>query len=177
MYADCRTSPCISTTWPAVHLRFVIEFSEIRSNPLPVKQHTHVDISCPGRTFESYRTVTVGFLLQSNKHQLQVLGQHFHRFAFRDCDCDYRSVRPGSPVFWVYKSQFKLQHSTPLRSLQLQKSTGPPSTATLYFFILNPYPTAFPYGNGMVLHFYQQQESSTTKTVHKVINKGLKTYV
>ena len=40
-----------------------------------------------------------------------------------------------------------------------------------------PYPTAFPYGNGMVLHFYQQQESSTTKTVHKVINRGLKTYV
>ena len=44
-------------------------------------------------------------------------------------------------------------------------------------FAFNPYPTAFPYGNGMVLHFYQQQESSTTKTVHKVINKGLKTYV
>ena len=42
---------------------------------------------------------------------------------------------------------------------------------------VNPYPTAFPYGNGMVLHFYQQQESSTTKTVHKVINKELKTYV
>ena len=41
----------------------------------------------------------------------------------------------------------------------------------------NPYPTAFPYGNGMVLHSYQQQESSTTKTVHKVINKGLKAYV
>ena len=40
-----------------------------------------------------------------------------------------------------------------------------------------PYPTAFPYGNGMVVHFYQQQESSTTKTVHRVINKGLKTYV
>ena len=34
-----------------------------------------------------------------------------------------------------------------------------------------------PYGNGMVLHFYQQQESSTNKTVHKVINKGLKAYV
>ena len=45
------------------------------------------------------------------------------------------------------------------------------------FDLVNPYPTAFPYGNGMVLHFYQQQESSTTKTVHKVINKGLKTYV
>ena len=41
----------------------------------------------------------------------------------------------------------------------------------------SPYPTAFPYGNGMVLHFYQQQESSTTKTVNKVINKRLKTYV
>jgi len=41
----------------------------------------------------------------------------------------------------------------------------------------NPYPTEFPYGNGMVLHFYQQQESSTTNTVHKVINKGLKMYV
>ena len=39
---------------------------------------------------------------------------------------------------------------------------------------INPYPTAFPYGNGMILHFYQQQERSTTKTVHKVINKGLK---
>ena len=44
-------------------------------------------------------------------------------------------------------------------------------------FKINPYPTAFPYWNGMVLHFYQQQESSTTKTVHKVINKGLKAYV
>ena len=43
--------------------------------------------------------------------------------------------------------------------------------------IINPYPTAFPYGNGMVLHFYQQQESSTTKTVHRVINKGLQAYV
>jgi len=44
-------------------------------------------------------------------------------------------------------------------------------------FVIIPYPTAFPYGNGMVLHFYQQQESRTTKTVHKVINKGFKAYV
>ena len=53
------------------------------------------------------------------------------------------------------------------------------STEQLIFIFIgiNPYPTAFPYGNGMVLHFYQQQESSTTKTVHKVINKGLKAYV
>ena len=42
---------------------------------------------------------------------------------------------------------------------------------------INPYPKVFPYRNGMVLHFYQQQDSSTTKTVHKGINKGLKTYV
>ena len=62
--------------------------------------------------------------------------------------------------------------------------TSPASAQTAYRSTLNytqvrinPYPTAFPYGNGMVLHFYQQQESSTTKTVHKVINKGLKTYV
>ena len=47
----------------------------------------------------------------------------------------------------------------------------------LLMAVINPYPTAFPYGNGMVLHFYQQQESSTTKTVHKVINKRLKAYV
>ena len=50
-------------------------------------------------------------------------------------------------------------------------------TLNYCIIIINPYPTAFPYGNGMVLHFYQQQESSTTKTVHKVINKGLKAYV
>ena len=49
--------------------------------------------------------------------------------------------------------------------------------ALFIILCINPYPTAFPYGNGMVLHFYQQQESSTTKTVHKVINKGLKAYV
>ena len=55
----------------------------------------------------------------------------------------------------------------------LFQEEGDPSHFTSY----NPYPTAFPYGNGMVLHFYQQQESSTTKTVHKVINKRLKTYV
>ena len=54
------------------------------------------------------------------------------------------------------------------------------NTLRRHFYVMgliNPYPTAFPYGNGMVLHFYQQQESSTTKTVHKVINKGLKAYV
>ena len=56
-------------------------------------------------------------------------------------------------------------------------SIGTVLVYVLVHTIINPYPTAFPYGNDMVLHFYQQQESSTTKTVHKVINKGLKTYV
>ena len=58
----------------------------------------------------------------------------------------------------------------------VKSSRGVTLTTHLYVTV-NPYPTAFPYGNGMVLHFYQQQESSTTKTVHKVINRGLKTYV
>ena len=53
----------------------------------------------------------------------------------------------------------------------------PSKNSVDWCYVINPYPTAFPYGNGMVLHFYQQEESSTTKTVHKVINKGLKTYV
>ena len=57
------------------------------------------------------------------------------------------------------------------------KSHRSPGMDQIRAEIINPYPTAFPYGNGMVLHFYQQQESSTTKTVHKVINKRLKTYV
>ena len=67
-------------------------------------------------------------------------------------------------LFWILKKSVKF---VPLKS------------ASIYFVhgLFNPYPTAFPYGNGMVLHFYQQQESSMTKTVHKVINKGLKTYV
>ena len=61
---------------------------------------------------------------------------------------------------------------------QIQETTEVLCTSLLVFGVtLNPYPTAFLYGNGMVLHFYQQQESSTTKTVHKVINKRLKTYV
>ena len=61
-------------------------------------------------------------------------------------------------------------YSTPSLTMQVPR---------LFFAQMNiiPYPTAFPYGNGMVLHFYQQQESSTTKTVHNFINKGLKTYV
>jgi len=57
------------------------------------------------------------------------------------------------------------------------RSTRARQRKTYKVSVDNPYPTAFPYGNGMILHFYQQQESSTTITVHKVINKGLKAYV
>ena len=70
-------------------------------------------------------------------------------------NCDRQMNRSAKPGFWTL-------------SFDEQK---------FRFDNFNPYPTAFPYGNGMVLHFYQQQESSTTKTVHKVINKGLKAYV
>ena len=58
-----------------------------------------------------------------------------------------------------------------------EEADGVRHKESAYTTVFNPYPTAFPYGNGMVLHFYQQQESSTTKAVHKVINKGLKAYV
>ena len=61
-----------------------------------------------------------------------------------------------------------------LEGMLIPQTVTPTDNVTVHN---NPYPTAFPYGNSMVLHFYQQQESSTTKTVHKVINKGLKTYV
>ena len=90
------------------------------------------------------------------------------------------------PLFSIPK-QDKLTVTTPLysvgtmglltpwrRSLNLKRVACRGKEFPGCTFIHNPYPTAFPYGNGMVLHFYQQQESSTTKTVHKVINKGLK---
>ena len=62
-------------------------------------------------------------------------------------------------------------------SVWKHSNSPPPKKFRSSLSAVNPYPTAFPYGNGMVLHFSQQQESSTTKTVHKVFNKGLKTYV
>ena len=81
-----------------------------------------------------------------------------------------------------FQSRLTLRRSHSLKSYMQYSVRGPQikqpvSTTKNNPLTINPYPTAFPYGNGMVLHFYQQQESSTTKTVHKVINKGLKTYV
>ena len=77
-----------------------------------------------------------------------------------------------SPVINHICSTHKRFSLTQFRTFRLSLSL-----ASVSFKMFNPYPTVFPYGNGMVLHFYKQQESSTTKTVHKVINKGLKTYV
>ena len=85
--------------------------------------------------------------------------EEFYRLHINSLPITQTSVRR-----LITKNREKEQRQTPQR--YHDESTG-----------FNPYPTAFPYGNGMVLHFYQQQESSTTKTVHKVINKGLKTYV
>ena len=81
-----------------------------------------------------------------------------------------------------YSSRYRLEYVAAFLDMKTFRSVGWPVSSCFnfgrcFYHIFNPYPTAFPYGNGMVLHFYQQQESSTTKTVHKVINKGLKTYV
>ena len=79
-------------------------------------------------------------------------------------------------IVFIYVVQYKLGAKFCRESLK-NGGVGIFEHDTLQCTNINPYPTAFPYGNGMVLHFYQQQESSTTKTVHKVMNKGLKTYV
>ena len=83
------------------------------------------------------------------------------------------------PALNLAKVIFMLKHSVKLRRYLLCGCVAAcmPEGVVTVQREFNPYPTAFPYGNGMVLHFYQQQESSTTKTVHKVINKRLKTYV
>ena len=83
-------------------------------------------------------------------------------------------VYPNAVKYIISKKNTNKVFKVDIRLLYTRKILAPlhPIVTKIY-----PYPTAFPYGNGMVLHFYQQQESSTTKTVHKVINKGLKTYV
>ena len=82
----------------------------------------------------------------------------------------------------VYRYHFRGNHNvwSDILSLFVSLNTNQMQTYYLKYTSgrhINPYRTAFPYGNGMVLHFYQQQESSTTKTIHRVINKGLKAYV
>ena len=94
----------------------------------------------------------------------------FEGFCYSFCLDFYSSVLGDRYPILLFIIKH-IRKNRPLAYPQFQRQTP-------YFVHTNiPYPTAFPYGNGMVLHFYQQQESSTTKTVHKVINKRLKTYV
>ena len=39
---------------------------------------------------------------------------------------------------------------------------------------INPYPTAFPYGNGMVLHFYSNKRAARPKLYTKSLTRDLK---
>jgi hypothetical protein len=89
-----------------------------------------------------------------------------------------------STAYLPYTQTTYVKLSRMLAKYQIKCVTIPPRKISSYIpptkdptGLRTPYPTAFPYGNCMVLHFYQQQESSTTKTIHKVINKRLKTYV
>ena len=90
-------------------------------------------------------------------------------YKLRKCACYY----DGN----MKHSQCKMNAEHSVHWISLQCTTRRKLPLIIWVTGIIPYPTAFPYGNGMVLHFYQQQESSTTKTVHKVINKRLKTYV
>ena len=87
--------------------------------------------------------------------------------------------KPSNQTGLQRKLLRQLKRTIGMATWNVQECTGKKimDPTRLANIMINPYPTAFPYGNGMVLNFYQQQESSTTKTVHKVINKGLKTYV
>ena len=109
-------------------------------------------------------------LIISNKiktnHFTQLSQTSFHGFTLENMTVKFKwDLLDEIAMVQVFLSVFQFS---------IVSITPPKPHNHLY---LNPYPTAFPYGNGMVLHFYQQQESSTTKTVHKVINKGLKAYV
>ena len=87
-----------------------------------------------------------------------------------------KTVPPGY-VSRLYKKRLKFHHYVIFSNPSFcpySMTYGIYDPSTFFCNTLNPYPTAFPYGNGMVLHFYQQQENSMTKTVHKVINKDLK---
>ena len=107
----------------------------------------------------SYADIIFSFLEEGGSHlAICALGG---KLCLNECP----EIEPRKAMITVTEEK-KEMNFVPFFSLPLE--------ATPY---INPYPTAFPYGNGMVLHFYQQQESSTNKTVHKVINKRLKTYV
>ena len=120
--------------------------------------------------FRLYQVKWVGMMLVTLGAVLLVIVSVFYSSLLRR----YQSCNKWY-IFLYYRS-----HRHPVTDYKIHShrlyytATLLPTDHSLH---IKPYPTAFPYGNGMVLHFYQQQESSTTKTVHKVINKGLKTYI
>ena len=121
--------------------------------------------------FHSQAAVFHNHLFHSRNHVFRSASAWptLRRFVFTRRSAFFELLYPGTHIFHVHNAIIAclaqlLMNFDGFHATQVEES-------------VNPYPTAFPYGNGMVLHFYQQQESSTTKTVHKVINKGLKTYV
>ena len=106
------------------------------------------------------------------KFKLYFLASNLHLFLF----LNFRPVLNIVCFLHTY-SPMKMEQTPKLWHIKFGNYPHESIKFTLTSISINPYPTAFPYGNVMVLHFYQQQESSTTKTVHKVINKGLKTYL
>ena len=121
-----------------------------------------------------------------------ILGQNYFQYGSHFYQQN-KGIAMGSPIsstlaeiYWQYFEKIHLKHHLETKDIIYYKGyvdgllviyDQTKINENTIHDIINPYPTAFPYGNDMVLHFYQQQESSTTKTVHKVINKGLKTYV
>ena len=72
-----------------------------------------------------------------------------HAQALRLSDTTVRRILHQDLNFHPYK----LMHGQELNQQDFGKRT---TFAETMLQVFNPYPTAFPYGNGMVLHFYQQ---------------------
>ena len=119
-----------------------------------------------------------------NSRTAASVAHHVHRAKGNNSPSDDDEPNSGSFMYSIFlfrdNKTGKCTYSVKMMRIRITivaVEMGSTQPKCVFVAPVIPYPTAFPYGNGMVLHFYQQQESSTTKTVHKVINKGLKTYV
>ena len=129
---------------------------------------THVSSICPTAKDKKQ----TGNAVSAHGHAWTILTVKFKAhatIATNNNNTDKLQLHFCSKLYFILLKNF--------RHINLYSSMSNEKFEWRWFSVFNPYPTAFPYGNGMVLHFYQQQESSMTKTVHKVINKGLKMYV
>ena len=120
--------------------------------PVPFLSHSNLVHTSPCHSLKIHFNITLSSMLTSSKWSIPIRSPYLRPAC--TSSASYTCHLPAH----IDKSEYKTK----------KKNVDPD---------FNPYPTAFPYGNGMVLHFYQQQESSTTKTVHKIINRGLKAYV